>query len=48
MHLSDGIGLMIDESTDVAVLKQMVISGRGVVKGELECHFFEVTDLADG
>lgn len=48
MHKSDSISLMIDESTDVAILKQLVIYGRGVVNGKLECHFLEIKDLADG
>ena len=48
MHKSETISLMVDESTDVAVLKQLVVYGRGVISGELECHFLEIKDLVDG
>ena len=33
------ISLMIDESTDVFVLKQIVVYGHIVVDGKLKCHF---------
>lgn len=48
MSTSDSISLMIDESTDVSILKQLVIYGRGVVKGELQCHFLGIRDLFNG
>ena len=32
-------GIMVDESTDVSVLKQLVLYGRAVVKGELKTRF---------
>ena len=39
---------MIDESTDVSMLKQLVVYGRSVVDGKLECHFLGMRDLPDG
>ena len=48
LHLSESISIMIDESTDVSVLKQLVIYSRGVVGGTLECHFLGIRDLSDG
>ena len=32
-------GIMVDESTDVSVLKQLVLYGRAVVKGEFKTRF---------
>ena len=40
--------LMVDESTDVSILKQLVLYGRCVVSGELKTHFLEIIDLAHG
>lgn len=48
MRKSNTISLMMDESTDVSILKQLVIYGRGVVDGELECHFLGIRDLING
>ena len=48
MRNSPTISLMIDESTDVSVLKQLVVYGRSVVDGKLECHFLGMRDLPDG
>lgn len=46
MHKSESISLMMDEST--SILKQLVIYGRGVVEGELECHFLRIRNLFNG
>ena len=48
MHQSKSISIMVDESTDVSVLKQLVLYGRGVFNGKLECHFLGIRDLSDG
>ena len=48
MLQSDSISLMVDESTDVLVLKQQVIYGRCVVDGELRSHFLGMKDLING
>ena len=48
MRGSDTVRLMIDESTDVSILKQLVVYGRGIVNGELECHFLGIRDLFNG
>ena len=39
MHQSFSISIMVDESTDVAIYKQLVVYGRGVVKGKLGVSF---------
>ena len=39
---------MADQSTDVSVLKQLVIYGRCVVDGKLSSHFFGMRDLFSG
>ena len=36
--------VMVDESTDVSVLKQLVLYGRAVVKGELKTRFLDLSD----
>ena len=36
---------MADESTDIAILKQLVVYGRAVVDGKLECHFLGIRDI---
>ena len=48
MKNSPTISLMIDESTDVAVLKLLVMYGRCIVDGKMECHFLNLKDLSDG
>ena len=48
MQQSDSIALMVDESTDISVLKQLVIYGRCVVDGELKSHFLGIKDLFNG
>ena len=48
MHKSSTISIMTDESTDIAILKQLVVYGRAVVDGKLECHFLGIRDIVDG
>ncbi len=40
--------LMNDESTDVSVLKQLVLVGRYLTNGEVKTSFLHITDLANG
>ena len=40
--------LMVDESTDVSILKQLVLYGRCVVNGAVKTRFLKIIDLADG
>lgn len=40
--------LMVDESTNISILKQLVLYGRCVVNGELKTRFLKIVDLADG
>ena len=40
--------IMVDESTDVGVQKQLVLYGRTVVEGRLSTRFLKLIDLADG
>ena len=39
---------MVDESTDVSILKQLVLDGWCVVSSELKTRFLKIIDLADG
>ena len=39
---------MVDESTDVSILKQLVLYGRCVVNGEVKTQFLKIIGLADG
>ena len=39
---------MVDESTDVSILKQLVLYGRCVVNGAVKTRFLKIIDLADG
>ena len=48
MLQSDSISLIVDESTDISVLKQLVIYGRCAVDGELRSHFLRMRDLFNG
>ena len=40
--------IMVDESTDVSVQKQLVLYGRTVVEGKLSTRFLKVVNLPDG
>ena len=48
MLQSDSISLMVDELTDISVLKQLVIYCRCVVDGELRSHFLRMRDRFNG
>ena len=48
MLQSDGISLIVDESTDISALKQLVIYGRCAVDGELRSHFLGMRNLFNG
>ncbi len=48
MRNSPTISILIDESTDVSILKQLVMYGRCIVDGKLECHFLNIKDIPDG
>ena len=45
---SDTYNFMIDESTDIGILKQLMCYGRAVVEGKLKTRFLMITDLPDG
>ena len=45
MKSSPTFSVLIDESTDVSVLKQLVVYDRCIVDGKLECHFLNIKDL---
>lgn len=45
---SPTFSIMIDETTDVAVQKQLVIFARCLVEGKLECRFLKMIELFDG
>ena len=48
MQQSDTISLMVDESTDVSITKQLVLYGRCVMNGVLNCHLLGIRDLFNG
>ena len=48
MKTSGVFSLMIDESTDVSVLKQLVLYGRTVAEGKLKTRFLKIVDIEDG
>ena len=39
---------MVDESTDVSVLKQLAIYGRDVTAGKLKTRYLKIVDIDDG
>lgn len=45
---SQTYSLMVDESKDVSVRKQLVIFGRMFVEGKVETRFLRITELFDG
>ena len=45
---SDSIALMVEESSDTSMLKQLVIYSRCVVDGGLKSHFLGIRDLFNG
>ena len=48
MKGSGAFSIMVDESTDVSVLKQLVLYGRAVAGGKLKTHFLKIVDIEDG
>ena len=48
MQASPFFSLLIDETTDVSILKQMIIYGRYICKGEAKIRFLGVVELPDG
>ena len=40
--------LLVDEYTDISVLKQLVLYGRAVVQGKLKSCFLKIVDLEEG
>ena len=48
MKTSGVFSLMIDESTDVSVLKQLVLYGRTVAEGKLKTRFLKIVYIEDG
>lgn len=40
--------LMVDETTDISILKQLVLYGRAVVDGKPKPCFLKIVDLEDG
>lgn len=40
----NGSSVMVDESTDVSLLKQLLLYGRAVAKGELKTRFLDSSD----
>ena len=48
LHNSPFIGLVIDESTDVAVYKKLVIYARVVINGQPFIHFVHDVNIIDG
>ena len=47
MRGSSAFSIMVDESTDVSMLKQLVLYGRAVVGGELVTRFLIIIDTDD-
>ena len=48
MKASGVFSIMIDESTDVSVLKQLVLYCRTVVRGTLKTRYLKIMDIEDG
>ena len=48
MRRSSAFSIMVDESTDVSVLKQLVLYGRAVAGGKLKTRFLKIVDIEDG
>ena len=48
MRGSGAFSTMVDESTDVSMLKQLVLYGRAVVGGKLVTRFSKIVDIDDG
>ena len=48
MRRSNLFSIMVDESTDVSVLRQLVLYGRAVTKGKLKTSFLKIVHIDDG
>ena len=48
MQESSTFSIMVDESTNVSVLKQLVIYGRAVTSGKLKTRYLKIVDIDDG
>ena len=48
VRASPALGILCDESTDVANLKQLVVFIRFLVKGTSQTCFLKMIDLVDG
>ena len=48
MRASPAVGIICNESTDVANFKQLVVFVRFVVEGKSQTSFLKIADLMDG
>ena len=48
LQVSTFISLCIDETTDVAITKQLLVYGRYLVEGEVKTSFLQISELSDG
>ena len=48
MQESAYFNIMVDESTDASILKQLVIYGKVVVEGKLKTRYLRIIDIEDG
>ena len=48
VRASPAVGILCDESTDVANLKQLVVFARFVIEGKSHTSFLKMVDLVDG
>ena len=48
MLKSSSFSITVDESTDISVLKQLVIYGRAMKAGKLITHYLKIVDIDDG
>ena len=48
MQESTAFSIMVDESTDVSILKQLVIYGRAVAGGKLKTRYVKIIDIDNG
>ena len=48
IQASPAFALLVDETTDVSILKQLIIYGRYLVEGEVHSRFLGIVELPDG
>ena len=48
IQASPVFALLVDETTDVSILKQMIINGRYLLDGEVRSRFLGIVELPDG